>query len=325
MFFLRRQLLYNSNVMNYRQRIVFMGTPQFAADILKGLLDAGFNVVGVVSQPDKVFGRKHVLKPSEVKETALEYDLPVITPAKIRNEYEEILKLDPELIITAAYGQIIPKALLDYPKYRCINTHGSLLPKYRGASPIQTAIMNGETETGMTIMYMNEKMDEGDILYQETVDIGIHDTASTMFEKMSRLALDMLIKILPDIFEEKVKPVSQDHFQATYAHLLDKETEHIDFKNNTKTVYDHIRGLLEQPGCYFIMKDRKYKIEEAFFELNDHTDPGIFKGLEDDYLRLDCNDGFIKVYRIRPEGKGSMDARSFYNGAGRTLTGEHLG
>ena len=212
-----------------------MGTPQFAADILRGLLEAGFNVVGVVSQPDKVFGRKHVLKPSEVKETALEYNLPVITPAKIRNEYEEILKLDPELIITAAYGQIIPKEVLDYPKYRCINTHGSLLPKYRGASPIQTAIMNGETQSGMTIMYMNEKMDEGDILYQETIDIGIHDTASAMFKKMSRLALDMLLKILPDIFEERVMPIPQDHSQATYAHLLDKETEHICF-NHSKEI-----------------------------------------------------------------------------------------
>ena len=302
-----------------------MGTPKFAADILKGLLEAGFKVVGVVSQPDKVFGRKHVLKPSEVKETALEFGLPVITPEKIRNDYEEILKLDPELIITAAYGQIIPKELLEYPKYHCINTHGSLLPKYRGASPIQTAIMNGETESGMTIMYMNEKMDEGDILYQETIDIGIHDTASIMFDRMSRLALDMLLKILPDIFEEKTEPVPQDHSQATYARLLDKETEHIDFRKNTFTVYNHIRGLLDQPGCYFIMKDRKYKIEEAFFELNDNTKPGVFIGLENDYLRLDCNDGFIKVYRIRPEGKGSMDARSFYNGTGRTLAGEQLG
>ncbi|MBQ2657455.1 MAG: methionyl-tRNA formyltransferase [Erysipelotrichaceae bacterium] len=311
--------------MNYRQRIVFMGTPQFAADILKGLLEAGFNVVGVVSQPDKVFGRKHLLKPSEVKETALKYNLPVITPVKIRNEYDEILKLDPELIITAAYGQIIPKELLDYPRYHCINTHGSLLPKYRGASPIQTAIMNGETQTGMTIMYMNEKMDEGDILYQETIDIDIHDTATVMFNKMSRLALDMLLKILPDIFEEKVNPIPQDHAQSTYAHLLDKETEHVGFKEDTLATYNHIRGLLEQPGCYFVMKGRKYKIEEAFFELRDHTEPGVFKGLEEDYLRLDCNDGFIKVYRIRPEGKGSMDARAFYNGTGRTLTGEQLG
>ena len=302
-----------------------MGTPKFAADILKGLLEAGFNVVGVVSQPDKVFGRKHVLKPSEVKETALEYGLPVITPEKIRNDYQEILKLDPELIITAAYGQIIPKELLEYPKYRCINTHGSVLPKYRGASPIQTAIMNGETETGMTIMYMNEKMDEGDILYQETIDIGIYDTASVVFDRMSRLALDMLLKILPDIFEEKTEPIPQDHSQATYARLLDKETEHIDFNKNTNVVYNHIRGLLDQPGCYFIMKDRKYKIEEAFFELSDNTKPGVFIGLEKDYLRLDCNDGFIKVYRIRPEGKGSMDARAFYNGAGRTLAGEQLG
>lgn len=302
-----------------------MGTPKFAADILRGLLEAGFNVVGAVSQPDKVFGRKHVLKPSEVKETALEYGLPVITPVRIREEYEEILKLEPELIITSAYGQIIPKELLAYPKYHCINTHGSLLPKYRGASPIQSAIMNGESETGMTIMYMNEKMDEGDILYQEKIAIGIHDTASVLFDRMSRLALEMLLKILPEIFEENVTAIPQDHTQASYAGLLDKEVEHICFKDETKKTYDHIRGLLDQPGCYFMINDRKYKIEEAFYELCKNTSPGVFKGLCEDYLRLDCDDGFIKVYRIRPEGKGSMDARSFYNGTGRTLTGEQLG
>ena len=146
-----------------------------------------------------------------------------------------------------------------------------------------------------------------------------------MFDKMSALALEMLLKLLPDIFAEKTAAQPQDHSKATYARLLDKEVEHIDFHQETKKTYDHIRGLLDQPGCYFMIKDRKYKIEEAFFENCENTVPGTFRGLENDYLRLDCTDGFIKVFRIRPEGKGSMDARSFYNGAGRTLTGEELG
>ena len=151
-----------------------MGTPSFAADVLEGLISAGYNIVLVVSQKDKEVGRKKILTPSKVKEMALKYNLPVFTPDKIRKEYLEILKYEPDLIITSAYGQIIPKELLDYPKYKCINTHASLLPKYRGGAPIQRAIINGEKETGMTIMYMNEKMDEGDILVQEKIDIDIN-------------------------------------------------------------------------------------------------------------------------------------------------------
>ena len=309
----------------YKQRIVFMGTPEFASNILKGLYEAGFNIVGVVSQPDKEVGRKRILQPSPVKQLALELELPVVTPLKIRNDYEEVLSFDPELIITAAYGQIVPKAILDYPKYKCINTHGSLLPKYRGGAPIQRAIINGEKETGMSIMYMNEKMDEGDILYQKSLPIDIHDTNADLFHKLSNLALEMLLEFLPKFFEGDFTPIKQNHEEATYAYNLDKDIEHISFNDDVLKVYDHIRGLLDNPGCYFMMKDRKYKIEKCFFEYDDKVDPNTFIGLEDDYLRFDCNNGYIKVYMIKPEGKNSMDGKSFYNGAGRNLTGEKLG
>ena len=307
------------------ERIVFMGTPKFAANILEGLLNANFNIVGVVTQPDKEFGRKKELKPSEVKLVAQKYALPVLTPTKIRNEYEAVIALQPDLIITSAYGQIVPKELLDYPKYHCINTHGSLLPSYRGASPIQTAIINGEEKTGMTIMYMNEKMDEGDILYQKPIDIDIKDTSSSLFDKMSNLALEMLLEFVPKLFKGDINPIVQDHDKATYTHLLSKEIEHITFNEKTLTVYNRIRGLLDNPGCHFIIKDKKYKIEKAFFELASSTKPNKFIGLESDYLRIDCLDGFIKVYQIKPEGKNSMDAKSFYNGSGRNLVGESLG
>ncbi|MBP5280819.1 MAG: methionyl-tRNA formyltransferase [Erysipelotrichaceae bacterium] len=309
----------------YKQRIVFMGTPEFASNILKGLYEAGFNIVGVVSQPDKEVGRKRILQPSPVKQLAIELGLPVVTPVKIRNDYEEVLSFDPELIITAAYGQIVPKAILDYPKYKCINTHGSLLPKYRGGAPIQRAIINGEKETGMSIMYMNEKMDEGDILYQKSLPIDIHDTNADLFHKLSDLALEMLLEFLPKLFEGDFTPIKQNHEEATYAYNLDKEIEHISFNDDVLKVYDHIRGLLDNPGCYFMMKDRKYKIEKCFCEYDDKVDPNTFVGLEDDYLRFDCNNGYIKVYMIKPEGKNSMDGKSFYNGAGRNLTGEKLG
>lgn len=307
------------------ERIVFMGTPNFAAYILEGLIKAQYNIVGVVTQPDKEVGRKRVLTPSPVKEVALKYNLPILTPIKIRKEYDEVLNLKPDLVISSAYGQIVPSAILDYPKFKCINTHGSLLPKYRGGAPIQRAIINGEKQTGITIMYMNEKMDEGDILYKESINIDIHDTNTTLFDKLSKLSLQMLLEFLPKLFKGEVVPIVQNHSEATYAPNLDKEIEHIKFSNDTLSVYNHIRGLLDNPGCFCVIKDKKYKIEKVDYELSECVNANKFSGLQDDYLRFDCKDGFIKVYSIKPEGKNSMDAKSFFNGVGRNLVGEELG
>ena len=306
------------------ERIVFMGTPDFAANILEGLIKAEYNIVAVVTQPDAEIGRKRVLTPSSVKSVALKYNIPVLTPNKIRLEYEPVLAYKPDLIITSAYGQIIPSEILDYPKYKCINTHGSLLPKYRGASPIQTAIINGETTTGMSIMYMNEKMDEGDILVQKTIDIDIHDTSTTLFNKMSNLTLDILLDFLPKLFHNDINPIKQDDSKATYTHLLKKDIEHIDFNDNVLNVYNHIRGLLDNPGCHFMIKGKKYKIIGAFYELADNCKPNTFIGLFDNYLRIDCKDGFIKIYDLKPEGKNTMNAKAFFNGNGRNLVGETI-
>lgn len=300
-------------------RIVFMGTPEFASNVLKGLVENNYNIVGVVSQPDKEVGRKRILKPSPVKEMALNYGLKVLTPVKIRKEYEEVLSLEPDLIITCAYGQIIPKELLDYPKYKCINTHGSLLPKGRGGAPIQRSIMNGEDKTGITIMFMNEKMDEGDILYQEEMPIDIHDTNATLFNKLSNLALDMLLKFLPEYIKGNYKAIKQDNAEATYTYNITKEEEFISFNEDVKKVYDHIRGLLDNPGAYFVANDKKYKLISVDFEYCNDTDAGLIRGLENNYFRIDAINGFIKVLKIKPEGKNEMDARSFFNGAGRNL------
>jgi len=307
------------------ERIVFMGTPEFASYILEGLISAGYNIVGVVSQPDKEVGRKRVLTPSPVKEMALKYNLPVLTPTRIRKEFEPVLELKPDLIISSAYGQIIPSEILNYPKYKCINTHGSLLPKYRGGAPIQRAIINGETQTGITIMYMNEKMDEGDILFQRKLPIDIEDTNSSLFLKLSKLSLEMLLEFLPKLFKGDINPIAQDHSQATYSPNLDKDIEHIFFSDETLKVYNHIRGLLDNPGCFFMIKDKKYKIEKVGFGLCNNVDTNTFIGIENDYLRIDCLDGFIKIYTIKPEGKNGMDAKSFFNGVGRSLIGEKLG
>ena len=311
--------------MDNKEKIVFMGTPKFASKILEGLFNAGFNIVAVLCQPDKPVGRKKVLTACDVKQKAIDLNIPVYTPNRIKKEFEDIVALKPDLIVTSAYGQIIPKQILDCPKYGCINTHGSLLPKYRGASPIQSAIMNGETSTGMSIMFMNEKMDEGDILYQRQIDIDIHDTSTTLFEKMSELALEMLIEFIPKIFKNDICPIKQDDALATYAPMLNKDDEEIHFNDDVLKVYNHIRGLLDNPGCYFIVDNKRYRIEKAFFEYDDNTDSNTFIGIQDDYLRIDCVNGYIKIYDIKPEGKNVMNAKAFYNGVGRNLVGKKIG
>lgn len=307
--------------MEKKIRIVFMGTPDFAANVLKGLVEANYNIVAVVSQPDKEVGRKKVLTPSSVKKMAKELNLDVLTPNKIRKEYEDVLAYKPDLIITCAYGQIIPKELLDYPKYKCINTHGSLLPRGRGGAPIQRSIIDGDMETGITLMFMNEKMDEGDILCQKKIPIDIKDTNTTLFKKLSDLALDMLIEFLPDYIKGNYTAIKQDSTKATYTYNLSKQDEFISFNSDVKTVYNHIRGLLDNPGAYFVANNKKYKLIEVDFAYDDKTTASVIKGLENNYFRIDCIDGFIKVLKIKPEGKNEMDAKSFYNGVGRSLVG----
>ena len=303
------------------QRIVFMGTPSFASNVLEGLVNNGYNIVAVVTQPAKEVGRKKVLTPSSVKEMALKYHLPVLTPRKVRNEYEDILAFKPELIITCAYGQIIPSALLDYPKYKCINTHGSLLPRGRGGAPIQHALINGDTKTGITLMFMNEKMDEGDILYQEELAIDDIDTNTSLFAKLSDLALKMLLEFLPKYFNGEYIATKQDNTLATYTYNLTKQDEFISFNRNTKVVYNHIRGLLDNPGAYFVVDNTKYKLIEVYYELCEVDKPNTIVGLENNYFRINCLDGFIKIMKIKPEGKNEMDGKSFFNGKGKSLVG----
>ena len=313
-------LIYNFIVMN--ERIVFMGTPNFAANVLRGLLSNNYNIVGVVTQIDKKVGRKQILTPSPVKEVALKHNLRVFTPICIKDDYQNIIDLDPELIITCAYGQFIPNELIEYPKYKSINTHGSLLPKYRGGAPIQRSIINGDKKTGISIIYMTKKMDAGDILYTKEIDIDINDTNATLFEKLSNVARDSLLEFLPSFFKGEFSRVPQNELEATFAYNLSKQDEYINFNDDVLKTYNHIRGLLDNPGAYSIMIDKKYKFMKVGFDYSDNTSPCTFKGLENDYLRIDCQNGFIKVFEIRPEGKNTLDSKSFFNGSGKNLIGE---
>ena len=304
------------------ERIVFMGTPNFAANVLRGLLSNNYNIVGVVTQVDKKVGRKQILTPSPVKEVALKHNLRVFTPICIKDDYQNIIDLDPELIITCAYGQFIPNELIEYPKYKSINTHGSLLPKYRGGAPIQRSIINGDKKTGISIIYMTKKMDAGDILYTKEIDIDINDTNATLFEKLSNVARDSLLEFLPSFFKGEFSRVPQNELEATFAYNLTKQDEYINFNDDVLKTYNHLRGLLDNPGAYSIMIDKKYKFMKVGFDYSDNTSPCTFKGLENDYLRIDCQNGFIKVFEIRPEGKNTLDSKSFFNGSGKNLIGE---
>ncbi len=299
-----------------------MGTPAFAANILEGLLQDQREIVAVVTQTDKKVGRKQILTPSPVKEVAMAHGIPVLQPFKVRKEYEEILNFKPDLILVCAYGQIIPKALLDYPRFGCINTHGSLLPKYRGGAPIQRAIMNGETTTGITLMYMSEKMDEGDILFKKEVAISDDDTSATLFAKMSSVALQELRLHLDDIITSNIAPISQDESEATYAYNLKKSDEYIDFGDSAKKVYDHIRGLLDDPGAYAIIDDKKYKFHKVRYLHEVLGKPYEVIGMYDEALAIGCKDGTLLVDIIQSEGKKAMRAKDFFNGLGKALVGK---
>jgi len=219
---------------------------------LNMLIEEQYNIVAVVSQPDRPVGRKKELKPTLVKEVALKYHIPCVQPEKIRNDYQMVLDFDPELIITAAYGQIVPKALLDYPKLGCINVHASLLPKLRGGAPVHHAIIDGYEKTGVTIMYMAEKMDAGDMISKIETDISNEDTVGVLYERLTRLGAQLLKETLPDFLEGKINPISQNEDEVTYAPTIKREEEHIKFNRTMIEVDRHVRGLNPWPAGYAI-------------------------------------------------------------------------
>lgn len=304
------------------ERIVFLGTPSFAAKILEDLMQNNFNVVGVVTQPDRLVGRKKELEFSEVKKVALKYQLPVIQPVKIKKDYQAIIDLKPDLLISAAFGQIVGVELLEYPKYKAINVHASLLPKYRGGAPIQRAIENGDKETGITIMYMEKGMDTGDILYQKVLPIEESDTSTILFDKLSILGSSMLCEFLPKFFKGDFKAIKQKEDEVTFAYNLTKEEERIDFSLDAYKTYNKIRSLLDNPGAYFYFKgfesdEFRMKIIEAepTEYIHEELNGSILKVNKNDFLVACANNTALIIKKIKPNGKGIMAARDFINGS----------
>ena len=275
-------------------KIVFMGTPDFAVNVLQGLID-NYDVVGVVSQPDKRIGRHQVLTNTPVKELALKYDIPVFQPVKIREDYEDILNLNPDLIVTCAYGQIIPKAILDYPRLGCINVHASLLPKLRGGAPIHKSIIDDYGTTGVTIMYMDVKMDSGDIISQRETKIEETDNLESLHDRLSLMGRELLLDVMPSIIDGTNNRIVQNSDEVTYAWNIKREEEHIDFNKTKREIFNLIRGLSPIPGANFILDDQEFKVYSSIISNRDFSskDNGTITGLYKEGIGVKCSDGEI--------------------------------
>ena len=294
------------------KNVVFMGTPDFAVPVLEMLIEKT-NVVMVVTQPDKEVGRKKELVYSPVKKVAMEHKIPVFQPTRIRKNYEELKKLDIDLIVTCAYGQIIPKEVLDLPKKCCVNVHASILPKYRGSAPIQWAIMNGDKKTGVTIMFMDEGMDTGDIIKIAEIPIEENDNVGTMHDKLSILGRDTLESVLNNLLNGIVIGIKQtDDF--TLAPMIKREDEHLNFKDTGENIINKIRALNPWPLANIVLDGKEIKVITAEFKKNNSNKPRKIVEITKNSLGIGCKDGIIYLKRIKPFGKKEMDINSFVNG-----------
>lgn len=293
-------------------RVVFMGTPDFGVQALENLISE-FEVVLVVTQPDRKVGRKRELKPSPIKEVALKHGIEVFQPESIKTDYERILEIKPDLIVTAAYGQFIPSVVINEPKHGIINIHASLLPKYRGGSPIHAAIKNGDEYTGVTTMYTVKKMDAGDILLQEKVKIEDSDTAETMFQKLADVGADLIIKTIHGLVAGLITPVKQDEAKVTVSPNIKREDEEIDWNTSNIEVDCHIRGYHSWPGTFSIIDDTKVKIFPG--EVSNHSgEPGTVVSIDKDGLVIACKKGSYTVTELQIQGKKRMFVKDFING-----------
>ena len=298
-------------------KIVFMGTPDFAVNVLQGLID-NYDVVGVVRQPDKRIGRHQVLTNTPVKELALKYDIPVFQPIRIREDYEDILNLNPDLIVTCAYGQIIPKAILDYPRLGCINVHASLLPKLRGGAPIHKAIIDDYGTTGVTIMYMDVKMDSGDIISQREVKILDSDNLESLHDKLSEVGTSLLLDTLPSIIDGSNSRTKQDEDEVTYAYNIKREEEHIDFSKTSREVFNLIRGLCPVPSSNAILDEKEMKIYKSIISSKNYNgEYGEIVDITKEGIVVKTGDAAIILTEVKPFGKKKMDANSYVNGIGK--------
>ena len=310
-------------IMN-NKRIIFMGTPEISASVLEGIISAGYNVVAVIAQPDRPVGRKKIMTPVPTKVVAEKYNIPVYQPLKIRKEFEFVNELHPDVIITLAYGQIVPQGLLDIPPLGCLNLHGSLLPKYRGAAPIQYALMNNDKVTGMTLMKMVKEMDAGEMYATEEVVIADEDNSTSLFIKMGEAALKLILRELPIILAGELKGVPQDESLVNFAPSIKPEEEKLDLNKSKEELQGYIRALSDVPGAYLYLDNLKLKIYRSQI-VSDEVSREVGEIIKADKkgLHLQAKNGVLALLDIQLEGKKRMDYMSFINGHPHLL-GERL-
>ena len=296
------------------KRIIYMGTTKFSAYILEQLIIAGYNIVALISQPDRQVGRKRELTMTPTKVIALKYQITCYGFENINNHAAKIRELNPDLIITCAYGQKIKQEILDIPKNKALNVHASLLPKYRGGAPINYAIINGEKITGNTIMYMEDRLDTGAILASSQVEIDLKDTASSLSDKLMRDGAMLLIDTLPAFFQGDLTAQRQDEGSVSYSYNIKSEFEYIDFNNEVLAVYNKIRGLIEIPGPYAIINHKKIKFYQVFYEEDEKALPNKVVVDSKKYFKIGCQNGYILVYAFQIEGKKLISYQDYRNG-----------
>lgn len=297
-------------------RIVFMGTPDFAVPTLEALI-SGHEVAAVVTQPDKPKGRGKAMAFPPVKETALKHHIPVYQPVKVKEEgfLEELKKIDPDVIVVAAFGQILPESILNLPKYGCINVHASLLPKYRGAAPIQWAVINGEKETGITTMYMAKGLDTGDMLDKTVVEIAPKETGESLHDKLSAAGGELILKTLASLEDGTAKRIPQEDAQSSYAGMLTKDLGEIDWTKDAASIERLIRGLNSWPSAYTFWKGKTLKIWDAdVVEGNEDVPAGTVTETGKDQILVQTGEGRLKLNEVQLQGKKRMSVQAFLLG-----------
>ncbi len=294
-------------------KIVFMGTPDFAVPCLQALLDHPYEVVGVFTQPDKPKGRGYQLTPPPVKELAVSKGIPVSQPTTLRDgtALEQLKIWKPDLIVVVAYGKFLPKEILELPRLGCINVHASLLPKYRGAGPIQWAILNGETVTGVTTMYMAEGMDTGDMLERASLEIGPDETADELHDRLSALGAKLLLSTVDKAEKGTLQPEKQDDSLASYAPMLTKDLSHIDFSQPAQKIHNQIRGLSSWPAAYTSYQGKRLKVYKSCMR-DGSGEPGLL--MDPKRMIVACGEGAIELVEVQYEGSRKMSGEEFLRG-----------
>lgn len=303
--------------------VIFLGTPNFGSVVLQGLIDQGYDVKAVVTQPDKRVGRKQVVHQSAVKQTALKHNLPVYQPAKLSgsDELAELMKIEPDFIVTAAYGQFLPTKFLKSAKIAPVNVHGSLLPKYRGGAPIQYSVLNGDKETGITIMEMVKKMDAGDIFSQKALPIEADDTSGTLFDKLSILGRDLLLETLPKFIDGTITRTPQNEAKVVFSPNISKEQEQIKLSMTAEQANNLIRALNPDPGAYLMLDGKRFKIWKVK-PLAEKTNfpAGTLVTNKKRFVISMANGSELELLEVQPTGKKKMNIKDYLNGQGSHFT-----